>query len=339
MRGLGGSAAASLLRLRHNPLTDLVTPSRCLASSAHGLAETGPTVKLLIGGDFVESKTTRWIDVKSPATQEVLSRLPLTTMSEFNGAVESAKAAFPKWRDTPIPTRTRVMLKYQELIRDNMDSLAESVTAEQGKTLSDAKGDVFRGLEVVEAACGIAPFLMGEVLENVASGIDCKSVRQPLGVVGGICPFNFPAMVPLWMIPMAVTSGNTMVLKPSERDPGAAMMLADLAQQAGLPKGVLNIVHGTHDVVNYMLDHPDIKAISFVGSDQAGRYIYSRGCANGKRVQSNMGAKVSHASFCCCQARICVLTFLLCFCACVAIALSFPNLFSSYQLPNHVERP
>eukprot|EP00955_Chlamydomonas_euryale_P050382 354545-Chlamydomonas_euryale.AAC.4 len=221
-------------------------------------------------------------------------------MSEFNGAVESAKAAFPKWRDTPIPTRTRVMLKYQELIRDNMDSLAESVTAEQGKTLSDAKGDVFRGLEVVEAACGIAPFLMGEVLENVASGIDCKSVRQPLGVrggrrgglptcvskkqrkwlvfddhmltslaheptasvgtgashmptwsrarayhaacaaqsqvVGGICPFNFPAMVPLWMIPMAVTSGNTMVLKPSERDPGAAMMLADLAQQAGLPK-------------------------------------------------------------------------------------------------------
>eukprot|EP00879_Flechtneria_rotunda_P009257 GHRR01009691.1.p1 GENE.GHRR01009691.1~~GHRR01009691.1.p1 ORF type:complete len:410 (+),score=90.79 GHRR01009691.1:305-1534(+) len=186
------------------------------------------------------------------------------------------------------------MLKFQELIRANWDELAECVTTEQGKTFQDAKGDVFRGLEVVEAACGIAPLLMGETVENVASGIDCYTIRQPVGVCAGICPFNFPAMVPLWMYPMAVTAGNTFVLKPSERDPGASLILADLAMQAGLPKGVLNIVHGTHDVVNRILDHPDIAAVSFVGGDAAGRHIYSRAAATGKRVQVNMGAK-NHA--------------------------------------------
>ncbi|GAX83738.1 hypothetical protein CEUSTIGMA_g11163.t1 [Chlamydomonas eustigma] len=254
----------------------------------------GENVKLLIDGEFRESRSSSWIDVLNPATQEVVSRLPLTTNQEFNEAVQSAKDAFPKWRDTALPNRIRVMLKLQDLIRKHTDELALSITTEQGKTLSDAKGDVFRGLEVVEASCGIAPFLAGDVLENMAAGIDCYSIRQPLGVVAGICPFNFPAMVPLWMIPVAVTSGNTMVLKPSERDPGAAMILADLALQAGLPKGVLNIVHGTRDVVNSILDHPDIKAVAFVGSDQAGKHIYQRGCANGKRVQSNMGAK-NHA--------------------------------------------
>lgn len=253
-----------------------------------------PTVKLLIDGAFVESTTTSWIPVKNPATQEVLSRLPEVTPAEFNAAVAAAKAAFPKWRATPVSARARVMFKFQELIRAHTDELAWSVTQEQGKTLADAQGDVFRGLEVVEAACGIAPLLMGEYLEQVAKGIDSYSLRQPLGVCAGICPFNFPAMVPLWMFPLAVTAGNTFVLKPSEKDPGAAVMLADLAQQAGLPKGVLNIVHGSRDVVNMMLDHPDIPAISFVGSTGAGRYVYARGAANGKRVQANLGAK-NHA--------------------------------------------
>ncbi|MEW5301309.1 MAG: hypothetical protein WDW36_004174 [Sanguina aurantia] len=252
------------------------------------------SVPLLIDGKFVTSEATEHIDVLNPATQALLCRVPITTTREFNAAVQSAKDAFPKWRDTALPTRARVMFKFQELIRANMDVLAASITSEQGKTLADAKGDVFRGLEVVEAACGIAPFMMGEMVENVATGIDCYSIRQPLGVVAGICPFNFPAMVPLWMFPMAITSGNTFVLKPSEKDPGAAHLLAELAMQAGLPKGVLNIVHGSHGVVNAILDHPDIKAISFVGSNTAGRHIYTRGCANGKRVQSNMGAK-NHA--------------------------------------------
>ena len=186
------------------------------------------------------------------------------------------------------------MFKLQELIHRHTDELAHSITQEQGKTLADARGDVFRGLEVVEFACGVAPFLSGDIVENVSAGIDTYSLRQPLGVIGGICPFNFPAMIPLWMFPLAAVTGNTVVLKPSEKDPGASMILARLAQEAGLPPGVLNIVHGTHDTVNAMLDHPDIKAISFVGSNAAGQHVYSRGCAAGKRVQANQGAK-NHA--------------------------------------------
>mmetsp|Transcript_25900 Transcript_25900/g.72529 ORF Transcript_25900/g.72529 Transcript_25900/m.72529 type:complete len:550 (-) Transcript_25900:161-1810(-) len=254
-------------------------------------ASNPPNLKLLINGEFVESAATELVDVTDPATQNVVSRIPLTTKSEFNAAVQAAKEAFPAWRDTPVSVRQRVMFKLQHLIREHTDELAANVSLEQGKTLADAKGDVFRGLEVVEQACATGHLMMGETLENVSTGIDTYSIRQPLGVCAGICPFNFPAMIPLWMFPLAVTAGNTMVLKPSEKDPGCAMLLADLAQQAGLPKGVLNIVHGTHDAVNGILDHPDIKAISFVGSDNAGRYVYERGCANGKRVQSNMGAK------------------------------------------------
>jgi malonate-semialdehyde dehydrogenase (acetylating)/methylmalonate-semialdehyde dehydrogenase len=252
------------------------------------------TVKLLINGEFRDSETSDWVDVINPATQEIVSKLPECTPGEFQAAVQSAKDAFPAWRNTPVARRQRVMFKLQELIRANMDDLAANITQEQGKTLADAKGDVFRGLEVVEYSCNIAPDMMGEYVEGVAAGMDTYSIKQPLGVCAGICPFNFPAMIPLWMFPVAVTAGNTFVLKPSEKDPGAAVMLADLAMQAGLPRGVLNIVHGTRNVVNSILDHPDIKAISFVGSDAAGRYIYERGCANGKRVQSNMGAK-NHA--------------------------------------------
>ncbi|KAI0503788.1 hypothetical protein KFK09_014731 [Dendrobium nobile] len=186
------------------------------------------------------------------------------------------------------------MFKLQELIRRDMDKLALNITTEQGKTLRDAQGDVFRGLEVVEHACGMATLQMGEYVSNVSSGIDTYSIREPLGVCAGICPFNFPAMIPLWMFPMAVTCGNTFILKPSEKDPGAAMILAELALEAGLPDGVLNIVHGTNDIVNNICDDDDIRAISFVGSNTAGMHIYARAASKGKRVQSNMGAK-NHA--------------------------------------------
>ncbi|XP_058760546.1 methylmalonate-semialdehyde dehydrogenase [acylating], mitochondrial-like isoform X1 [Vicia villosa] len=248
----------------------------------------------LIGGKFVESKSLAFIDVINPATQDVVSQVPLTTNEEFKAAVAAAKKAFPSWRNTPITKRQRVMLKFQELIRRDMDKLAISVTTEQGKTLKDAQGDVFRGLEVVEHACGMATLQMGEYVSNVANGIDTFSVKEPIGVCAGICPFNFPAMIPLWMFPVAVTCGNTFILKPSEKDPGASMLLAQLAMEAGLPEGVLNIVHGAHDTVNAICDHDDIKAISFVGSNVAGMHIYARAAAKGKRVQSNMGAK-NHA--------------------------------------------
>jgi len=278
----------------------LVTKTFSLSSSssdpaADPLGVTSvPSVKLLIDGKFVESKSKEFVPLTNPATQEVIGHVPLATPAEFEAAVSSSKEAFKTWRNTPVQTRARVMLKFQQIIRDNFEELAKNVSIEQGKTLADARGDVFRGLEVVEFACSVPSLSMGELVENVSNGIDTYSIRQPLGVVGGICPFNFPAMVPLWMYPLACTVGNTFVLKPSEQDPGASLMLAEMAMEAGLPKGVLNIVHGQHDIVNAICDHQDIKAISFVGGDQAGKHIYARGTAAGKRVQSNMGAK-NHA--------------------------------------------
>ncbi|GAB4838399.1 Methylmalonate-semialdehyde dehydrogenase [acylating], mitochondrial [Ancistrocladus abbreviatus] len=251
-------------------------------------------VPILIGGKFINSQSSESIDVVNPATQEIVSQVPLTTIEEFKAAVSAAKQAFPSWRSTPITTRQRVMLKLQELIRRDTEKLAMNITTEQGKTLKDAQGDVFRGLEVVEHACGMATLQMGEFASNVSHGIDTYGIREPLGVCAGICPFNFPAMIPLWMFPVAVTCGNTFILKPSEKDPGAAVMLAELAMEAGLPDGVLNIVHGTHDVVNAICDDDDIRAVSFVGSNTAGMHIYARASAKGKRVQSNMGAK-NHA--------------------------------------------
>jgi malonate-semialdehyde dehydrogenase (acetylating)/methylmalonate-semialdehyde dehydrogenase len=264
------------------------------AAQSSSTKPNAPRVPNLIGGRFLESKSSSFIDVINPATQEVVSQVPLTTDEEFKAAVSAAKKAFPSWRNTPVTTRQRVMLKFQELIRRDMDKLALNVTTEQGKTLKDAQGDVFRGLEVVEHACGMGTLQMGEYVSNVSHGVDTYSVREPIGVCAGICPFNFPAMIPLWMFPVAVTCGNTFVLKPSEKDPGASLMLAELALEAGLPEGVLNVVHGTHDIVNAICDDDDIKAISFVGSNVAGMHIYSRAAAKGKRVQSNMGAK-NHA--------------------------------------------
>ncbi|QIL43847.1 CoA-acylating methylmalonate-semialdehyde dehydrogenase [Acidovorax sp. HDW3] len=253
-----------------------------------------PTVKLLINGEWVESRTTQWRDVVNPATQEVLARVPFATPDEVNAAVASAQAAFKTWRKTPIGTRARIFLKLQQLIRENMKELAALLTAEQGKTLPDAEGDVFRGLEVVEHAAAIGNLQLGELANNVANGVDTYTVMQPLGVCAGITPFNFPAMIPLWMFPMAIATGNTFVLKPSEQDPLVTMRLCALALEAGIPPGVLNVVHGGEDVVNAICDHKDIKAISFVGSTRVGTHVYNRASLAGKRVQCMMGAK-NHA--------------------------------------------
>ncbi|KAI5741918.1 hypothetical protein M8J77_001164 [Diaphorina citri] len=249
------------------------------------------TTKLYIDGKFVESKATDWIDLHNPATNEVVTRVPKATPAEMESAVASAKKAYETWSKTSIITRQQVLFRLQNIIKANMKQLAENITEEQGKTLADAEGDVLRGLQVVEQCCSIPTIMQGETLAGVAKDMDIHSYRVPLGVTAGITPFNFPAMIPLWMFPVAIACGNTHVIKPSERDPGACMMLVDMLTQAGCPPGVVNVIHGAHDAVNFICDHPDIRAISFVGSDQAGKYIYERGAKNGKRVQSNMGAK------------------------------------------------
>lgn len=249
------------------------------------------TAKLLINGQFVESNTTVWQDIVNPATQEVLGRVPMATIEEVDAAIESAQNAFSTWRVTPIQARMRIMLKLQDLIRENMKDIAQVLTAEQGKTLADAEGDIQRGLEVVEHACSIGTLQMGEYIEGVARGVDTYTLQQPLGVCAGITPFNFPAMIPLWMFPMAIVCGNTFVLKPSEQDPLSTMMLVELAVQAGVPAGVLNVVHGGKDVVDRLCTNPLIKAISFVGSTAVGTHVYNLAGQHGKRVQSMMGAK------------------------------------------------
>lgn len=257
-------------------------------------ASSVPTVKLLINGEFVESQTSEWREIINPATQQVLAKVPFATADEVEAAIASAAEAFKTWRKTPIGARARIFLKYQQLIREHMPELAAILTAEQGKTLADAEGDVFRGLEVVEHAAGIGNLQLGELANNVANGVDTYTVIQPIGVCAGITPFNFPAMIPLWMFPMAIATGNTFVLKPSEQDPMVTMRLAELAVEAGIPKGVLNVVHGGPDVVNTLCDHQAIKAVSFVGSTHVGTHVYNRASLNGKRVQCMMGAK-NHA--------------------------------------------
>ncbi|GLA61134.1 hypothetical protein AtubIFM54640_001644 [Aspergillus tubingensis] len=247
-----------------------------------------------LDNQFVASKATTWIDLHDPATNNLVTRVPQSTDEELRAAVESAEKAFPAWRATSVIAKQQIMFKFVSLIRANWDRLAASITLEQGKTFADAKGDVLRGLQVAETACGITTQLTGEVLD-VAKDMETRSYREPLGVVAAICPFNFPAMIPLWCIPIATVTGNCLILKPSERDPGAAMILAELAREAGFPPGVINIVHGSAKTVDFILDEPAIKAISFVGSNRAGEYIYTRGSANGKRVQANLGAK-NHAA-------------------------------------------
>ncbi|KAL6711842.1 aldehyde dehydrogenase (NADP(+)) ald6 [Coniothyrium glycines] len=247
-----------------------------------------------IDNQFVSSQATQWIDLHDPATNNLVTRVPQSTDAELKAAVDSAEKAFKPWRETSLLHRQQIMFKYTHLIRENWDRLAASITLEQGKTFGDARGDVLRGLQVAETSCGITTQMTGEVLE-VSKDMETRSYREPLGVVAAICPFNFPAMIPLWTIPIATVTGNTVVIKPSERDPGACMILAELAEKAGFPPGVINIVHGAAKTVDFILDEPRIKAISFVGSNKAGEYIYSRASANGKRVQANLGAK-NHAA-------------------------------------------
>lgn len=243
-----------------------------------------------LDNQFVPSKASQWIDLHDPATNNLVTRVPQSTDAELNAAVASAKKAFPAWKATSLLAKQQIMFKFVALIREHWDRLAASITLEQGKTFADAKGDVLRGLQVAETACGITTQLTGEVLE-VAKDMETRSYREPIGVTAAICPFNFPAMIPLWSIPISTITGNTLIVKPSERDPGAMMILAELCEKAGFPPGVVNVVHGAAKTVDFIIDEPAIKAISFVGSNKAGEYIYTRGSANGKRVQANLGAK------------------------------------------------
>ncbi|XP_078007601.1 methylmalonate-semialdehyde/malonate-semialdehyde dehydrogenase [acylating], mitochondrial isoform X2 [Phascolarctos cinereus] len=283
------AAAAAGLRARMFRVSSKINPTWYPASffSSSSL----PRVKLFIDGKFVESKSDKWIDIHNPATNEVISRVPKATEAEMNAAVESCKRAFHSWSQTSVLSRQQVLLRYQQLIKENLKEIAKLITLEQGKTLADAEGDVFRGLQVVEHACSVTSLILGETLPSITKDMDIYSYRLPLGVCAGIAPFNFPAMIPLWMFPMAMVCGNTYLLKPSERVPGAAMFLTKLLQDSGAPDGTLNVIHGRHEAVNFICDHPDIKAISFVGSNQAGEYIFERGSRNGKRVQANLGAK------------------------------------------------
>ena len=227
----------------------------------------------------------------NPATGEVIGAVAMATAAEVNAAVKVAAEAFHDWSQTSPLKRARVMFRFKELIERDMDRLAAVITREHGKVLSDAKGELMRGLEVVEYACGIPELLKGEYTEQIGNDIDAWTMRQPLGVCAGITPFNFPAMVPMWMFPMALACGNTFVLKPSERDPSTSLMLAELLQEAGLPDGVFNVVQGDKSAVDALLDHPGIRAVSFVGSTPIAEYIYARGTAAGKRVQALGGAK------------------------------------------------
>lgn len=258
-----------------------------------------PISKPLDTQNFINNKLeassgSQWIDLYDPATANLVTRVPQSTDQEMTRAVDAAEKAFHSWKATSVMARQQIMFKYVSLIKENHDRLAASITLEQGKTFADAKGDVLRGLQVAETACGITTQLPGQVLE-VAKDMETRSYREPIGVVAAICPFNFPAMIPLWTIPVATITGNTCIIKPSERDPGAAMILAELAEKAGFPPGVVNIIHGSAKTVDFILDEPRIKAVSFVGSNKAGEYIYQRASANGKRVQANLGAK-NHAA-------------------------------------------
>jgi malonate-semialdehyde dehydrogenase (acetylating)/methylmalonate-semialdehyde dehydrogenase len=236
-------------------------------------------------------KDGRWADVYNPATGEVSGRVALASAAQVGEAVAAAEAAFPKWSATPPIQRARVLFRFKQLVEQAMDELANLITAEHGKTLSDAKGSVTRGLEVVEFACGIPHLLKGDFTESVGTSVDSWSMRQPLGVCAGITPFNFPAMVPMWMFPMAIACGNTFVLKPSERDPSTGLRLAELAREAGLPDGVLSVVNGDKEAVDAILSDPRIQAVSFVGSTPIAEYVYHTGAAHNKRVQALGGAK------------------------------------------------
>ncbi|MCW7552628.1 CoA-acylating methylmalonate-semialdehyde dehydrogenase [Endozoicomonas gorgoniicola] len=248
-------------------------------------------VPLFINGQFITSASTITQPVINPATQEVLAELPMATVVEIDQAVAGARQAFKSWKDVPVPERARLMMRYQALLKEHHDELAELLAKDTGKTFEDAKGDVWRGIEVVEQAANIPALLMGETVGNVAGGIDTSSYLQPLGVCVGITPFNFPAMIPLWMFPLAVACGNTFILKPSEQVPLTPVRLLELLVKAGIPDGVVQLVHGGQAQVERLLEHPDTRAISFVGSANVAQSIYRTGTSHMKRVQCMAGAK------------------------------------------------
>jgi len=249
------------------------------------------TLDNFIGGRWVAAQTSDFLDVRNPAVGDVIGRTPLSTAVDVDGAVQAAAHAFPAWRETPVNTRAQVLYKFKALLEERFEDLARTVTTEHGKTLDEARGSVRRGIECVEAACGAPTLMQGSALEDIAVGIDCHVVRQPLGVCAAIAPFNFPAMVPMWFLPFAIVTGNTFVLKPSEQVPLSQRLMAELLAQCGLPAGVLNIVNGGADVVNAICDHPGIRAVSFVGSTPVAKHVYQRASHSGKRVQALGGAK------------------------------------------------
>src|SRR5262245_19174851 len=248
-------------------------------------------VKLLIGGQWRASKASRWGEVFNPSRGKAIAKVPLCGAEEVDAAVQAAVGALPHWAETPVVERARVMFRFRELIGKHFEELAALVTREHGKTIAEARASVQRGIEMVEFACGIPSLIMGQCLENIASNVDSETSRHPVGVCVGITPFNFPAMVPLWMYPVSITCGNTFILKPSEKVPLSGVRLGELLMEAGLPEGVFNIVHGDKECVDALLTHPLVRAISFVGSTAVARHVYETGTRHGKRVQAAGGAK------------------------------------------------
>ena len=246
---------------------------------------------LFVGGEWLDAHNLPKGPVYNPSTGEVIAECPMGGAAEVSLAVEAAAAAFPDWRRTPASERARVFFRYRHLVEQNFDRICRSISREHGKTLAEARGSVYRGLENIEYACGAPPLLFGDALADIATGVDCETYLEPLGVCAGITPFNFPAMVPLWMFPLALVCGNTFVLKPSEKVPLTAVLMVELLEKAGLPKGVLNLVHGARESVDALLAHPKVRAVSFVGSTPVARHIYEAGTRHGKRVQANGGAK------------------------------------------------
>lgn len=249
------------------------------------------TVQNLIGGQWRDSASTRFSDIYNPSRGQVIARSPLASAEETNQVIETAAAALPGWRETPVVERARIMFRYRDLLAQHFDELAELVTREHGKTLPESRAEVQRGLEMVEFASGIPSLIKGETMANIAREVDAETIRHPVGVCAGITPYNFPFMVPLWMYPIALTCGNTFILKPSEKVPLSSIRLGELLVEAGIPDGVFNIVHGDKESVDALLVHPEVAAVSFVGSTKIAKYIYEVGTQHGKRVQSAGGAK------------------------------------------------
>jgi malonate-semialdehyde dehydrogenase (acetylating) / methylmalonate-semialdehyde dehydrogenase len=272
-------------------MTDSAVVSDPVAARTTGSSGGVETLRNFVGGRWVESKAREHLDVYNPARGEVIARTPLSTAEDVDAAVAAATAAFPAWRDTPPVVRSRAMFRFKQLLEDSFEELARTVTTEHGKTLDEARGSVRRGIECVEVACGTPSLMMGYGLENIASGIDCSVIRQPVGVCAAIAPFNFPAMVPLWFLPFAVATGNPIIVKPSEQVPLSQRLIFRLLEKCDIPPGVVNLVNGGREVVEAICDHPGIRGVSFVGSTPVARAVYQRATHAGKRVQALGGAK------------------------------------------------